>query len=244
MAWFSTEPRCFSLFFHRTACSFWFRLLEYMIPSARRTTSRALLSSSGSYSAIPMAMCVHLRLNAFNGGCKSALVLDRGQCVHIYPLVQVADMVFHMIGKPLEGTGQSAHLVVFAVIQREIVISPVHFLCGAGEFLQRLCDAACIIHGKQAQYQQHFQRSDDDLTNQRLPVAVCFIDRYADGQAHAIAQRQPRPPLFHAIEGVANKGIAAEQALRGFRKLIGRQYGSIIPCINTLFNRITQAERR
>jgi len=29
MAWFSTEPRCFSLFFHRTACSFWFRLLEY-----------------------------------------------------------------------------------------------------------------------------------------------------------------------------------------------------------------------
>ena len=120
-------------------------------------------------------------------------------------------MVLHTVDQLFEGPGKHPDLVVPAVFQIKAVVAVVHLLRGLGELFKGLCDVSGIVHGEGAHAHENEGRNDQDLPDQRRPVPVRFGDRDRDGQAHAVAQRQPGRLLFHALKPIAEEGAAAER---------------------------------
>ena len=156
---------------------------------------------------------VDLLLYLVYDGGKRALVFDARQRVDEDLLVQTAYVVFHVDRQAFERLCQIADLVVFVVIEREIVIFAVDFFSRFGELLDRLDDAFCENHHKHhgdREYQGGYQHDVDD---QSAPVAFRFINGNGDVEAHTVAERQPRRYSFHAFKGVLDERAFAERAV-------------------------------
>ena len=153
-----------------------------------------------------------------------AQVAHRRQRISVRQVVQVADITFQVRNQLVERAGQDTDLVIGPVLQRNVIITGVHFPGCLRQLPERPGQVTGKKRGGQDHKNQQYSQNNHNLLNPPEPVLIDFRYGYSHVQAHTVAQRQPGRLLRHSVEGVVNNGAFIQHTIGRFLFIFAFQF--------------------